>query len=189
MVIVTLSWLFLLLSFLCSAVYASYDLPYKIPGPRRLNDKIAIVGAGPAGVHMALLLKQKGFKNVEILEKTSRIGGKSRSISYRGAVHEMGTVYISPDYTSIHKLLETYLPNDMVPFPSASIWKDNLPAPINFSMYAAQYVMREVLFKKATGKEVVKEIVEAMMIYEKLHVQILGKYDGEIMPEPNTEVW
>jgi len=29
------------------------DLPFKIPGPTSLDDRIAIVGAGPAGIHMA----------------------------------------------------------------------------------------------------------------------------------------
>ena len=32
----------------------------RIPGPRNVNDRIAIVGGGPAGIHMALRLKEKG---------------------------------------------------------------------------------------------------------------------------------
>ena len=32
-------------------------LNYLIPGPRSYNDRIGIVGAGSAGIHMALLLK------------------------------------------------------------------------------------------------------------------------------------
>lgn len=47
--------------------------PKRIPGPSP-KDKIAIVGAGPSGIHMAYLLKTKGFKDVEILEATDDIG-------------------------------------------------------------------------------------------------------------------
>lgn len=183
----TVDRLLLLLYFCCVAF--AYKLPYNIPGPRRLTDKIAIVGAGPSGIHMALLLKQKGFKNVEILEKTSRIGGKSHSIGHKGAVHEMGTVYISPDYTSIHELLEQYQPNDMVQFPSASIWKDGLPSPIAFATYAGAYVSMNVLRKlNASRIEIMGEILRALVHFEKLHRQILGTYEGEIMPEPSAEV-
>ena len=39
----------------------------RIPGPKGYNDKIGIVGAEPAGIHMALSLKQKGFKSAEVL--------------------------------------------------------------------------------------------------------------------------
>merc|ERR1719367_2247059 len=46
-----------------------------VDGPS-LGDHVCIVGAGPAGVHMALELKRRNF-NVELIEKSSRIGGKS----------------------------------------------------------------------------------------------------------------
>jgi len=36
--------------------------------PFNQSSKIAIVGAGPAGVHMAVELKKKGFKNITIFE-------------------------------------------------------------------------------------------------------------------------
>ena len=52
-------------------------LNYSIPGPKSYNSRIGIVGAGSAGIHMALLLKQKGFKNIEVLESSGRTGGKS----------------------------------------------------------------------------------------------------------------
>jgi len=56
--------------------HGKYDkvFPGEIPGPEKLSDKIGIVGAGPAGIHMAYLLKRRGFKNVEILESSNRLG-------------------------------------------------------------------------------------------------------------------
>jgi uncharacterized protein with NAD-binding domain and iron-sulfur cluster len=53
--------------------------------------KIAIVGAGAAGVHMAVSLKKRGFNNIIIFEKSHRIGGKTCSIQQNGLSHEMGT--------------------------------------------------------------------------------------------------
>ena len=41
----------------------------KINGPCK-SSKIAIIGAGPSGVHMAYSLKMKGFKDVTILERS-----------------------------------------------------------------------------------------------------------------------
>ena len=95
---------------------------FTIPSPRSYKDKIVIVGAGASGIHMALSLKEKGFTNVEILEKGPFIGGKSWTIGYRGANHEMGAVYLSPDYkTNVIPLVKKYVPNDLVHLPSADV--------------------------------------------------------------------
>ncbi len=53
----------------------------RIDGPKCKNDRIGIVGAGPSGIHMAYSLKEEGFRNVKILEKSNRIGGKSVHVS------------------------------------------------------------------------------------------------------------
>lgn len=51
-----------------------YVFPGRIPGPKSKKAKIAVVGAGPSGVHMALLLKRNGFKEVEIFEANDEVG-------------------------------------------------------------------------------------------------------------------
>eukprot|EP01006_Ploeotia_vitrea_P037852 TRINITY_DN66181_c4_g1_i1.p2 TRINITY_DN66181_c4_g1~~TRINITY_DN66181_c4_g1_i1.p2 ORF type:complete len:661 (-),score=337.21 TRINITY_DN66181_c4_g1_i1:41-1867(-) len=66
----------------------------KDPGPC-----IGIVGAGPAGLSMAEILRERGFADVTLLERTHRVGGKSVSIKYEGLVHEMGTCYVAAGYT------------------------------------------------------------------------------------------
>ena len=43
----------------------------KIAGPEK-DGRVCVVGAGPAGVHMALRLKEKGYTRVDIMEKTFR---------------------------------------------------------------------------------------------------------------------
>ena len=55
----------------------------KIAGPQKTG-RVCVVGAGPAGVHLALRLKEKGYTRVELLEKTSRVGGKCEDISHGG---------------------------------------------------------------------------------------------------------
>ena len=43
-----------------TVVLADGQVPCSIPGPRNLSHSVAIIGAGPAGIHMALKLKEKG---------------------------------------------------------------------------------------------------------------------------------
>eukprot|EP00111_Clytia_hemisphaerica_P004410 TCONS_00012610-protein len=162
-----------------------YKLPYQIPGPRSLDDKIAIVGAGPAGIHMALLLKEKGFANIEILEKSDRIGGKSNSIQDRGTVHELGTVYLSKDYQMIKDLSEKYVPGDTSPFPPASVWLDNMTAPIPFTTYAGGFVAKTLGI--TDQQAIMMEILRALTRYQELHREIFGEYTGELMPQPSKE--
>ena len=80
-----------------------------IKGPKCLNSKIGIVGAGPSGVHMAYQLKQKGYTNVTILERSNRVGGKAETFFYRKAEMPMAVVLWTADYaTTLVPLLEKY---------------------------------------------------------------------------------
>ena len=56
-----------------------YPFP-EIHGPAPW-ERVCIVGAGPAGVHMSLSLKKMGYKNVTIFEKTARVGGKAYDVN------------------------------------------------------------------------------------------------------------
>lgn len=53
------------------------------------SDRIAIIGGGPAGVHMAALLCKCGYADVTILEAAKEVGGKSETlVDERGVVHD-----------------------------------------------------------------------------------------------------
>ncbi|MHA2061923.1 MAG: NAD(P)-binding protein, partial [Candidatus Sifarchaeia archaeon] len=56
------------------------------------GDRVAIVGAGPSGLHMAHLLKNKvGIEDITIFERTDRYGGKTVTVdseTNKGVVHE-----------------------------------------------------------------------------------------------------
>ena len=84
------------------------DFP-PINGPKCLNSKIGIVGAGPSGVHMAYSLKKLGFTDVTILERTNRIGRKAEHFQYRGTKHPLSVVFWTNDYRhTLVPLLEEF---------------------------------------------------------------------------------
>ena len=161
-------------------------LPYKVRGPKRLDDKIAIIGAGPAGIHMALLLKEIGYTNVRILERTDDLGGKSKSINYRGAPQELGTVYLTRDYGEVFRLLEKYVPNDLLEMIPGSAWVDEVPGPITFLGYVGGFLFR--LLKTKSVSLAVKAVLNDICRYNELHRSLFGDYDHEIMPEPTFKV-
>lgn len=97
-------------------------------GPFKKSDRIAIVGAGPGGVHMASRLKQLGYTQTTLLERSDRVGGKSLTIYLNetgecvqkqdpetGKVdttscvaHEMGTCFLHNGYHTIRDLVDEY---------------------------------------------------------------------------------
>ena len=50
-------------------------------------ERVCIVGAGPAGVHMSLSLKKKGYTNVTIFEKTGRVRAPEMRKRERSEAH------------------------------------------------------------------------------------------------------
>ena len=162
-------------------------LNYLIPGPRSYNDRIVVVGAGSAGIHMALLLKQKGFNYVEILESSGRIGGKSYTIMHRDVPHEMGTCFLSRDYdTSIIPLVNKYVPGDIINLLTASATLDENLHFMDFNVYAVRYIGRLLNTKNTTC--ITNHILDSTTKYILLHKHLLGEYEGEIPPEPSLEV-
>lgn len=59
---------------------------------RKYNEKVIIIGAGPAGITAAneLLKDTKGEYDVTILEETERIGGISQTVRYNGNRMDIG---------------------------------------------------------------------------------------------------
>ena len=61
---------------------------------RNEQPRIAIIGAGPAGMSAAWFLKQNGYRDVRVFEKADRVGGKCLTFPFEGrqfdlAAHEM----------------------------------------------------------------------------------------------------
>ena len=70
--------------------------------------RVAIIGAGPAGVHMAHLLRRRGFERVTVLERTEQIGGRLQTVEHDGLPHEVGACYLSSSYSTVRALIEEY---------------------------------------------------------------------------------
>ncbi len=61
------------------------------------NNRIAIIGAGPAGLGAAEALREKGYTKITIFEKNKRVGGLSYTCTYttpdqRSFVYDIGSV-------------------------------------------------------------------------------------------------
>lgn len=71
------------------------------PSPQ---DRIAVIGAGPAGLAAAYYLKQKGYRQVTVLEASDRIGGKCYSKEIDGKPYELGAFTVTPGYRRVREL-------------------------------------------------------------------------------------
>lgn len=65
------------------------------------NEKICIIGAGPAGLSAGMYLQQKGYTNYTILERNDHVGGKCHSPVYNGKRYEMGAIMGVPSYYAV----------------------------------------------------------------------------------------
>lgn len=66
--------------------------------------RIAVVGAGPAGLSMAYYLKANGYRNVTVLEKAGRIGGLCLSITENYHTYDIGANYVTMEYVETLKI-------------------------------------------------------------------------------------
>ena len=68
------------------------------------NERIAIIGGGPAGLSAGMYLELKGYKNYVIYERTDHVGGKCHSPVYNGKRYEMGAIMGVPSYYAVHDI-------------------------------------------------------------------------------------
>jgi protoporphyrinogen/coproporphyrinogen III oxidase len=79
--------------------------------------RIAVIGAGLAGLTCAWRLKQKGFDPV-VWEATNQPGGRARSIHEEGAVHDLGAWTFTSHGSVIYLVKELGLTKEMVSIPA-----------------------------------------------------------------------
>ncbi|MFP4362267.1 MAG: FAD-dependent oxidoreductase [Spirochaetia bacterium] len=54
--------------------------------------KVAIIGAGTAGLSAACYLQDKGYENITLFERENHAGGKCRTLTFDGKTYELGAV-------------------------------------------------------------------------------------------------
>lgn len=70
--------------------------------------RVAVVGAGAAGLSAALSLQDLGYKNVTVFEASSQVGGKADSLEFEGRNYDLGAVLVMPDFKTIMGLADRF---------------------------------------------------------------------------------
>ncbi|WEM44486.1 FAD-dependent oxidoreductase (plasmid) [Photobacterium sp. DA100] len=95
-----------------------------------LNQRIAILGAGAAGLTAAEALKQKGYQHITVFERTDHAGGKCLSVDIAAKTYELGAGILTENNTVPLRLAKKYA----IPFERAhfgqSIFVDQNGQPI-----------------------------------------------------------
>lgn len=76
-------------------------------------ERVCMVGAGAASVHLAWLLKRRLFVNITLFEASGRIGGDTWTRKAPGGpadnvTRELGAAFLSPDYHEVRALLARF---------------------------------------------------------------------------------
>ena len=103
-----------------------YPFP-EIHGPAPW-ERVCVVGAGPAGIHMSLSLKKMGYKNVTIFEKTARVGGKAYDVNMvSGSYFPQGAfAFSSESFKTLVSLAEEYGVGEYERIPEFGVRKNTL---------------------------------------------------------------
>ena len=185
--------------------------------PFGVMDRVAIIGGGPAGIHMASRLQQLGYKHVTVLERTDRVGGKSLTL-YRnkegGCVQEkdeetnevdtksciafeMGTCFLHNGYHTIRDLVDEYNLTKTIPPEGRAMFShftDHLHA-----LPMDQFVSKSILEGIEQGKievpvwalgedfKVMYSLLSAVKKYNELHENIFGEIEFSMPGELSDE--
>lgn len=77
-------------------------------GDQKLNRRIAVIGAGAAGLTAAETLRQKGYTNVVVFERSERVGGKCCSPEIEGRIYELGAGILAASNRTVLKLAKRF---------------------------------------------------------------------------------
>ena len=74
-----------------------------------MSQRIAIIGAGPAGLTAAWRLKKRGYTSVRVFEKNDRVGGKCLTPTINGHNYELGAVIVgATTYRVVNELIKEF---------------------------------------------------------------------------------
>ena len=76
---------------------------------KAIHQRVAIIGAGAAGLTAADTLHRKGYQQVTVFEKTDRVGGKCCTEEVAGRLYEMGAGIIAQNNNTVLGLVKKYI--------------------------------------------------------------------------------
>ncbi|CAE8698968.1 unnamed protein product [Polarella glacialis] len=163
------------------------------------NKAVVIIGGGPAGVHMASQLAERGYTNVTLLEASAELGGKSRTtVDKDGVPHDMGTCYLSNRYGPIRDLLAEYDSGNAEVDVAPGMVFGGLQRDGDDKDYTNGVSFKDVVLEKAEEASAIPSacwpicpdflstpaFVSAFVKYIRLHKKLLGSYDYGMPPRP-----
>lgn len=206
----------LLLGLAAQSVAVRFDVDASTRGKHfQKEDRIAIIGAGPAGVHMASRLKQMGYTKTTIFERSDRVGGKSLTLYLNrtgectqekdetGKVdtascvaHDMGTCFLHNGYHTIRDLVDEYdltpvaAPEGRAMFSHFAKSSQSMPDFVTSSiMDGIKKGKIKVPWYAATTKlKVLCALITAVKQYNELHASLFGEVEFSMPSRPNEEV-
>ncbi|XP_055625294.1 spermine oxidase-like [Toxorhynchites rutilus septentrionalis] len=124
-----------------------------------MSAKIVIIGAGAAGIAAATRLYEKGFRNVQILEATDRIGGRVATVTFGENVVDLGAQWCHGEKNNV---------------------VHELAAPLG--LLESSVVGRENMFIRDNGDVVPKKISDRLMVIAEALVESdeFASYDGTV---------
>lgn len=167
----------------------------------RQGDSVIIVGAGAAGVHMASVLQERGINTI-ILEKSGRVGGKCFTVVHGNTPHEMGAVFLNPEFHLPKKLLNKYGlgaaivppggPNGGIEVYTGHTAAHKAQHFNKFHDYMMAGIEEEWAgrdFMVIPNKISQAPFLKAIRRYQEKHQELFGQYYGTLPPRPTNLVW
>jgi hypothetical protein len=68
---------------------------------KKQQPRIAVIGAGPAGLSAAWYLQKNGYRDVRVFEKLDRVGGKCLGFEYEGKLFDLAAHEMLAGYTDV----------------------------------------------------------------------------------------
>ena len=148
--------------------------------------RIGIIGAGASGIHMAWLLRKRGFTNIVLLEKTQRSGGKVCTVRSQGMLHEMGACYTTPAYHQLRGLAKELGLYQPISVAGREVYTSDGKS-ISFGDWVIDRSRQELggWYKLLPRKLIGLRILWDIRRYVSLHKKILGEYIGAFPPRPS----
>ncbi|MCC6563350.1 FAD-dependent oxidoreductase [Candidatus Uhrbacteria bacterium] len=108
--------------------------------------RIGIVGAGSAGLSAAETLRDRGYADITVLERSERAGGKCHTIQYEGRSYELGAGVISDSSRFVRGLAKKYaVPTTLVDFSARMCVDSETGKPMKRSASELRRLTAEVL--------------------------------------------